>query len=212
MRTKAPSRICPTGGAPANPAVAVRSTLRMPAAGKTCPAKHTTTPSASPEAATVNASRRLPGPSDSGWSPLRCAPVSTTGTGTAHVSASHKAVSSRVSVPCAMTIPVAPAATCPRTEAAICCQRCGVISALSIVIRSSTSTLPWPLAASRSPPELACRAMPSAPTSVAIVPPVVNRTSAGEESFGRRAAGTAAIIADRLRKALRRVRDDGGRE
>jgi hypothetical protein len=124
-------------------------------------------------AAVVNASRRFVGPSASGASELRCAPVSTTGGDPLYVRSSHIAVSSMVSVPWVITTPSAPPATALSTAEPMASQSAGVSWELSFFIKSTTSTSRP--AASSAPPTVG-RRTPLGSVLVAMVPPVVITT------------------------------------
>src|SRR5271168_5360047 len=165
------------------------ATLRRPKGRSTRPAKHTSTPRsrAAGSDATAIASRRFAGPSASGASALRMAPVNIRGTSPLWVMSSHSAVSSRVSVPWVTTKPSAPPWVAARAAAPITSQSGGASCELS---RANTSTTSTSRPVVNSAPLRLGRRAPSASVVVAMVPPVamtVTRLTLRSSRIARRA-------------------------
>ena len=117
--------------------------LRVPRAGNSCPPKPMRTPSprAAGFAAAVTASPRFRGPSLSGASAARCAPVRTTGRSSSWKRSRKNAVSSVVSVPWVTTTPATSGSrSCAATARARVCTRSSVMRKPLTVNTSSTRT------------------------------------------------------------------------
>ena len=187
--TTSPSRTWPS--APSGLAKAARSrvcTLRVPRAGNTVPAKLTSTPRsrAAGLAATEMASARLRGPSVSGTSAARWAPVRTTGRGSACTRSSRIAVSSRVSVPWVTTMPsTSSRASCPATASLTLRRWSRPIWYDPIRSTSCASTRRSSTASSSGPPRVVASSVattaPPGARRDEMVPPVVSRTTRGTE-------------------------------
>ena len=134
-------------------------------------------------AASRIASARLRGPSASGSSAARCAPVNTTGVAAVWARSTRYADSSIVSVPWVTTTPSTPGSAAASTTRRVRCTTSARLR-LKLPIRktSSTSTRtprsPLGSVATSSAPE-SCAVTPAAPRREAIVPPVVRTRTVG---------------------------------